>query len=86
MQRPTMTVSEAKEQLDAMIQRRIEVRKGLVDAAVLAGSKRAAEVVDALDKRRRPWWPALAPLTSGERAAVYKAIAAGAAAGSADVD
>lgn len=86
MTRPTMTVEEAKAQLDAMVARKIERRKTLVEAAVTAAIPQAAVIVAQLEAGQRPWWPALAPLTTGERAGVYRAVAAGAAGSSSDVD
>lgn len=86
MKRPTMTVEQAKAQLDAMIERRVEGRKALVDAAVRAGVKRLSRILSDLDEGKRPWWPELAPLTGGERGAVYRAMAAGAARSTDDVD
>lgn len=77
-QRPTMTVEEAKAQLDRMIARKVAIRRQLVDVAVQSGAERAATVAADLEARRRPWWPELAPLTPTERAAVYRAITAGA--------
>lgn len=79
MRRQTMTVEQAKVQLDRMIERKVAARRQLVDAAVQAGAGRAAGVVADLEARRRPWWPELAPLTTAERVAVYRAITAGAA-------
>lgn len=88
MTRPTFTVEQAKEQLDRMIARKLDQRRELTSAAVAAAAPRAVEIVAELEAGRFPRWPELAPLTSGERAAVYRAIAAGvAAAGSnANVD
>lgn len=81
MTRPTLTVEEAKEQLDRMIARKLEQRRDLTSAAVSAVAARAGEIVAELEAGRFPRWPELAPLTSGERAAVYRAVAAGYAAG-----
>ena len=86
MNRPTMTVAEAKQQLDAMVARKIERRRALVEAAVAAAVPQAAGIIAQLEAGQRPWWPALAPLTTGERAGVYRAMAAGAAGSSSDVD
>lgn len=87
MTRPTFTVQEAKEQLDAMIARKVKQRRELVEVAVAAAAPRAVEIVAELEAGRFPRWPELAPLTTAERAAVYRAMAAGtAAAGSTDVD
>lgn len=88
MGRPTFTVAEAKEQLDAMIRRKVEARRELVEAAVSAAAPRAVELLAEIKAGRFPRWPELAPLTNGERAAVYQAISAGVAAagGSLDVD
>lgn len=86
MGRPTFTVAEAKEELDAMIKRRVEARRALVEAAVSAAAPEAARIVAEVKAGRFPRWPALAPLTNGERAAVYRALTAGLAEGSSDVD
>lgn len=80
------TPEEVRQQLDAMIARRLDYRRELSSVAVSAAVPRAAEVVAAVNAGRRPWWPELAPLTPGERLAVYRAIAAGVAAGSPNVD
>jgi hypothetical protein len=81
MTRPTMTVAEAKERLDQMIARKLEQRRDMTEAAVAAVAARAAEIVAELEAGRFPRWPELAPLTNGERAAVYRAVVAGHAAG-----
>lgn len=89
MSRPTFTVAEAKEQLDAMIRRKVEARRELVEAAVQAAAARAVELSTAIQAGRFPRWPELAPLTNAERTAVYRAILAGvdaAAGGTLDVD
>jgi len=86
MDRPSMTVAEAKEQLDKMIARKLNQRRGLCEVAISAGAPRARGIVAEVEAGRFPWWPELAPLTKAERVAVYRAIAAGLAAGSADVD
>ena len=80
------TPDEARQMLDAMIARRLDYRRELSSVAVSAAVPRAAEVVAEVEAGRRPWWPELAPLTPGERLAVYRAIAAGVAAGSSDAD
>jgi len=80
MTRPTFTVAEAKEQLDAMIARKVKQRRELVEVAVAAAAPRAVEIVAELEAGRFPRWPELAPLTNGERAGVYRAVAAGVAA------
>lgn len=86
MTRPTMTVKEAKDELDRMIARKLEGRRGLCEVAISAAVPRARGIVAEVEAGRFPWWPELAPLTRGERTAVYRAIAAGIAAGSSDVD
>jgi len=86
MPREQMTVEEAKAQLDAMIERKLATRRALVDAAVKAGVGQLSRVLSDLDEGKRPWWPELAPLTGGERGAVYRAMAAGAAGSSDHVD
>lgn len=88
MSRPTFTVAEAKEQLDAMIRRKVEKRRELVEVAVSAAAPRAAELLVEIQAGRFPRWPELAPLTNAERAAVYRAVVAGvtAAGGSPNVD
>ena len=40
MERPTMTVAEAKERLDQMIARKLEQRRGLCEAAITAAAIR----------------------------------------------
>jgi hypothetical protein len=86
MTRPTLTVTEAKEQLDKMIARKLDARRALVDDAVRAGVRQLSRVLSDLDEGRKPWWSELAPLTGGERAAVYRAMAAGAAGSVPNVD
>lgn len=86
MTRPTFTVAEAKEQLDAMIARKLEARRGLCEAAITAAAPRARGIVAELEAGRFPFWPELAPLTKAERAAVYRAMTAGLSAGSATHD
>lgn len=87
MTRPTFTVEEAKDRLDQMIESKLKQRRELVEVAVSAAVPRARGIVAELEAGRFPRWPELAPLTNGERAAVYRAIAAGVAAGSVtDVD
>lgn len=79
--RAQMTVADAKQQLDAMVQRKLEQRRKLADAALVAGVADVDRVQAELEAGRRPWWPELAPLTTAERATVYRSIVAGLAAG-----
>lgn len=80
-------VEQAARDLEANVKRQVERRRGLLEAAVTAAAPMALGIVSELEAGARPWWPELAPLTTAERAAVYRAMAAGtAAAGSTDVD
>ncbi len=79
MRRPAITVAEAKQQLDEMIARRLETRRELCSVAVSAAVPQADAIAAAVAAGGRPWWPELAPLTTGERRAVYEAVTAGVA-------
>lgn len=71
-------IEEYQKTLEDLTQRRIAARRLLCEAALRAGSQVADQVVNG----KTIWWNELAPLTRAERAFVWRAIAAGVAAGS----
>lgn len=68
---------KAAADLEAKIRRQVDQRRELCAVAVSAAVPQAAGIAAALNAGGRPWWPALAPLTKPERAAVYRAVVEG---------
>lgn len=71
---------EAQQLLEATVARRVAVRRNLCAAAVQAAAQDAERIVQDARAGKRPWWPALSPLTPAERVTVIHSLAAGLAA------